>query len=128
MAGEPEAVRIEFIGGDALSEELPGEYDAVTFKSVLHDWSDDAAARFIRRAARSVKSGGTLLIFERGPLDLSGQGIPYHLVPYLLFTRFFRSPALYVNELKDLGFEDVTVKTVQLETPFFLVTGVKARQ
>jgi SAM-dependent methyltransferase len=128
VAGEPEAERIEFVGGDALSDELPGEYDAVTFKSVLHDWPDDAAARFIRRAARSVKPGGTLLIFERGLLDLAGQGVPYHLVPYLLFTRFFRSPALYVNELTDLGFEDVTVKTVELETPFYLVIGVKGRE
>ena len=58
-------------------------------------------------------------------MDLSGGDIPYHLVPYLLFNRFFRPPFLYVDELTSLGFENVEVRTVELETSFSLVTAIK---
>ncbi len=127
VAGEPESGRIDFIGGNALTDTLPGEFDAVVLKSILHDWPEAAARRFIQRAGECVVPGGIVIIFERGPLDIGGSDIPYHLVPYLLFARFFRTPELYVDELAGMGFEDVRIERIELEMPFFMVTGVKPR-
>jgi hypothetical protein len=128
VAGEPEAGRIDFIGGNALTDILPGGFDAVTLKSILHDWPEAAARQFIKRAGDCVVPGGTVLIFERGPLDIGRSDISYHLIPYLLFARFFRTPELYADELTRMGFEEVKIERIELDMPFFMVTGVKARR
>ena len=61
VSGEPESARIDFIGGNALSDTLPGGFDAVILKSILHDWPEAAARRFIQRAGECVVPGGTLI-------------------------------------------------------------------
>ena len=125
VAGEPESGRIDFIGGNALTDALPGGFDAVTLKSILHDWPEAAARRFIQRAGECVVPGGTVLIFERGPLDVGKSDIPFHLVPYLLFARFFRTPELYVDELTRMGFKDVKIEMIELDMSFSMVTGTR---
>lgn len=125
VSGEPEAGRIRFIKGDALSDALPAGFDLVTFKSVLHDWPEREARHFIQKASESLKPGGTLLIFERGPLELAKTGLPFSLIPLLLFAHTFRPPDMYGEELAALGFHEITIQRIDLETPFFLVTGVK---
>ena len=72
-----------------------------------------------------MRPGGTLLIFERGPVELGGKTAPFSMIPFLLFFRSFRSPELYRSQLGAFGFRDVNVQQVDLETPFFLVTGSK---
>ena len=66
---------------------------------------------------------GTLLIFERGPV--ATEALSYAMIPLLLFFRSFRSPGAYVDQLRALGFHGVDVRWIDLETPFFLVTGTK---
>ncbi len=122
---EPEAGRISFIKGNALTDVLPERLDLISFKSMLHDWPEKEAGQFIENASRSLAPGGTLLIFERGPLDMAEGGFSYSLMPFLLFSLSFRSPALYEKKLKDLGFQDITVRFISLETPFFLLTAKK---
>jgi SAM-dependent methyltransferase len=121
----PEAARIAFASGNALADALPGGFDLVTFKSVLHDWPEKEACHLIQQASRSLEAGGTLLIFERGPFEASGAGVPYSVIPFLLFFRSFRAPTLYRTQLESLGFREVTIRPIVLEMPFFLVTGVK---
>ncbi len=118
-----EADRITFVEGSALSDPLPGGQDLVTFKSMLHDWPDAEARRFVTRASEALKPGGTLLIFERGPVEVAD--LSYASIPFLLFFRSFRPPALYTEQLAALGFRDVQTQWIGLETPFFLVTGRK---
>jgi len=122
---EPEADRIEFVGGNALADALPTGYDLITFKSVLHDWPEREAKHLILQASRSLQAGGTLLIFERGPFEVGEGTVPYSLIPFLLFFRSFRPPAMYKTQLEDIGFRDVTIQGIDLEMPFFLVAGVK---
>jgi SAM-dependent methyltransferase len=121
---EPEIDRIRFIEGNALTDELPRDFDIVVFKSMLHDWPEKEASQLLQKAGKSVKPGGELLIFERGPLEL--QKIPaYEVIPFILFSHSFRSPTLYEKELVRMCFEEILVQDVQAETRFFLLTAKK---
>jgi SAM-dependent methyltransferase len=122
---EPEGPRITFVGGSALTDPLPGGFDVVTFKSVLHDWPDREARELLLWANQSLEAGGTLLIFERGPFEIGEGSVPYSVIPFLLFFRSFRPPVWYKTQLERIGFREVTIQRIDLEMPFFLVTGVK---
>jgi SAM-dependent methyltransferase len=126
LANEPEAARITFRAGDMRRDELPRELDYVTYKSVLHDWPDSDAHRLLAKARESLRVGGTLAIFERGPLQVPPEGLPYSMIPNLVFFRFFRSPEFYSEAMRVLGFAEVRVQTVALEMDFHLITGVRA--
>ncbi len=122
---EPERDRISFVAGSALDDPIPGGFDLISFKSMLHDWPEIDAVRLIDRAAEALEPGGTLLIFERGPLDFDAGSPPLSLLPILLFARSYRTPSLYQEELTTLGFVDIEVQDVELETSFFLLTARK---
>ena len=125
VLGEPERERISFSPGSALNDPIPRGFDLISFKSMLHDWPDIDAIRFIRRAADALEPGGTLLIFERGPLDFAGGPPPLALLPILMFARCYRLPDLYRETLEDLGFTDLQVRELRLDSPFFLLTAAK---
>jgi len=128
IRSEPEAERIRFLKGNALTDALPEGFDLITFKSMLHDWPEREAIQFIKNASRSLAPGGTLLIFERGPIEMGQTELSYSMIPFLLFFHSFRASALYEKQLQDLGFLDITVTRVCLETPFFIVTAKKKNQ
>jgi len=122
---KPEAGRISFIQGNALIDDLRGPYDLIIFKSMLHDWPEKETAHFLARAGRALAPGGTLLIFERAPLEEAGTGFFYSMLPMLIFFHSFRSPGIYAARLKELGFGQMEIKAIQLDTPFFLLKAVK---
>ena len=119
LQAEPEADRISFIKGNALADPLPEGFDLITFKSMLHDWPENEAKQLITRASKSLQPGGTLLIFERGPIKLGEATLPYSMIPFLLFFRSFRSPALYKEQLEVLDFQDI--KKIALLKSFRIV-------
>jgi SAM-dependent methyltransferase len=123
LRSEPEVDRIKFIKGNALTDALPTGFDLISFKSMLHDWPDKEAGQLILNARRSLKDGGTLLIFERGPLEVVDDVVPYSMIPFLLFFRSYRSPEFYENVLKNINFTDIKVKKIILETPFYMITA-----
>lgn len=125
IQSEPEARRISFIKGNALTDVLPGGFDLITFKSMLHDWAEGEANQLIGKASQSLLPGGTLLIFERGTIEDSERELSYATLPILLFCHSFRSPIVYQRQLGELGLQDITVRKVYLDTPFFIVTGKK---
>lgn len=122
---KPEGPRIAFVRGDAVNGELPRGFDLVSFKSMLHDWPDDLASRLLTRAAECVNTGGTILIYERGPWDQFERQIGYSLIPMLLFFRSFRRPEVYQQQLEALGFVNIRIDWVRLEMPFFILTAEK---
>ena len=134
LAETPEASRVAFVAGDATREAFPGapqsnesaagEFDLVTFKSVLHDWPDTPARDFLGKAYAALRPGGTLLIFERSRLD-SSRPLPYSIAPLLLFLQAYRPAATYLAMLKELGFTNIDVREVTLEMPFHLITAIK---
>lgn len=123
--GEPEADRIAFHEADALRDDLPQGFDLVVFKSTLHDWPDAEARTLLDKAEAALVPGGTLLIFERGPLGRESSGRSFASLPFLLFAPWFRPPALYVEHLDGLGFEGVQEERIELDTPFFLIRARK---
>ncbi len=125
IRSEPEADRISFIKGNALIDPLPEGFDLITFKSMLHDWPEKEAKQFIEKASHSLEPGGTLLIFERGPLEVREKTLPYSMIPFLLFFHSFRSPVIYEEHLRALDFRDIKVQKIILETPFYLITATK---
>jgi SAM-dependent methyltransferase len=125
VQGEPEAERISFVKGNALRDPWPSDFDLVSFKSMLHDWPEEEAERLMRSAAAALRPGGTLLVFERGPLTMSGTPLAYAQIPFLIFHSSLRSPRFYTQRLQALGFRDILVRAIDLGTPFYLVTGVR---
>jgi SAM-dependent methyltransferase len=126
VAGRPEAGRISFIEGDALNDRLPSGADLVSFKSMLHDWPDEQARRLLKNASEALRPGGTLLIFERAPLDPAHGPMPFSIIPFLLFFGAFRTSTVYVDELRSQGFTAVETQRIQLEMPFHLITAMKS--
>ncbi|MCS7045148.1 MAG: methyltransferase [Gemmataceae bacterium] len=123
VAPAPEAGRIRFVAGSALTDPLPGDFDLVTFKSMLHDWPEAEAKRLLTRASQALTPGGTILIYERGPFRVPTAGVPFSLLPMLLFFRSFRPPSFYEEHLRNIGFPVVETQWLNLELPFFLVTA-----
>jgi hypothetical protein len=125
VASAPEAARIQFIKRSDNDEALPSGCDLISFKSMLHDWPDGEMSNFLARAHAALEDGGKLLIFERSQWDGSDQRVTYGQLPVLLFFRSYRSPSVYVERLRSLGFHSIEVKTVMLDMPFTLITGTK---
>lgn len=125
VLGRPEAARIGFLALDARASPLPAGFDLVSFKSMLHDWPADEAKRFLAKAVDALAPGGSLLIFERGPLEVGAGSPAFSLLPILMFFRSYRSPGLYVNALRALGMQDVVCRHLQLDTPFFMISARK---
>lgn len=123
---EPEAARIGFRSGDLRSDPLPEGHDLVSFKSMLHDWPQEDADRFLAAAVQALEPGGRLMIFERGPIDAVAKSPTFADLPLLLFFRSYRDPAVYQQTLGRLGLVDIECRAIDLDTPFFLVTGRKA--
>ena len=126
LLAEPEASRIGFVKGDVRSDPLPAGYDLITFKSMLHDWPAEDAERFLAKALEALSPGGTLLIFERSPLELRETPTPFSLIPWLLFFRSYRAPAQYTAWLESLGMRELGLREVKLDTPFFVLSAKKA--
>lgn len=125
LADSEQGDRIDFFRANALEAVLPDGHDVITFKSMLHDWPDKQVTRFLTRAYETVTPGGSLLIYERGPLKLEESGLPFSLLPILLFFPFYRSPNFYVEQFRALGMCNINVHTFVLESPFFVVSGTK---
>ncbi len=130
ILAEPERDQISFRKGDVRSDPLPSGADLITFKSMLHDWPDDAALHFLRKASDTLEPGGTLLIFERGPLQIAASEaaaatLPFSMLPDLLFFRSYREPAIYREQLASLGLTQIEIQPIPLEMPFYLVTARK---
>lgn len=125
VAGQAEANRIDFIKSSGFGYPFPAGQDAVTFKSMLHDWPDLEAGEFITQAYAALNQGGTLLIFERCPLDIGTGQLPYSLIPIMLFFRSYRKPEVYLDLLERAGFRHARSVIIELEVPFMLVTAEK---
>jgi SAM-dependent methyltransferase len=123
-AAEPSvARRIAFRPSDMRRDPLPPAADLVSLKSVLHDWPEQDAVLLLERAARIVKPGGRLVIFERAPLDLRARPLTFAMAPDLVFLHFLRPAELYMRTLKACGFQDIEYRKIPLEIDFHLIVA-----
>jgi hypothetical protein len=126
VMAEPESDRIAFCSGDLRTDRLPPGHDLVTFKSVLHDWPQEDADRFLESAVHALEPGGTLLIFERAPIDPLRKPPTFADLPVMLFFRSYRPPETYLATLERLGLEAITCSMLELDTTFLLISGRKS--
>lgn len=125
MATDPVAGRIDFLSGDARRNSLPSGYEAICFKSVLHDWPEDDARLLLRRAFAELPTGGRIFIVERGEFAPGAGQLGYAALANLVFARFYRSPSVYVGMLRDMGFTELHLQTVEIEMPFHVIEGTR---
>lgn len=117
--------RIQFVAGDMRTDDFPSGCDLISWKSVLHDWPDEAVPLLLKKSLSALPQGGRLLIFERQKWDFRIDQISYGQLPLQLFFRSYRQPAQYVEWLQECGFDHITVQSIALELPFTLITACK---
>lgn len=125
LDGTPEAARISFVTADARSDPLPPDHDAISFKSVLHDWPEADMRLLLARARDALPPGGRLFVAERGSFTPGTKPLPYAAAANLVFARFYRPPSAYADLLAELGFGGISVQTVEIEMPFHVIAGTK---
>jgi len=125
LADTPEAARIAFVTADARRDPLPAGHDAISFKSVLHDWPEADMRLLVSRARDALPPGGRLFIAERGAFAPGAAPLPYAAAANLVFARFYRPASAYAELLTELGFADVSTRTVEIEMSFHVMAGTR---
>ena len=115
---------VRFVASDVDRAPIPVNGDLVCFKSTLHDWNSSRATQVLNRAVAQLPSGGRVMIYERAPVPVGRLLNRFHLLPLVVQFRSFRSPEFYTRALRCFGCR-TSVQYVNLDTPFFIVTGVK---
>ena len=122
--------RVDFVGGDFTTDELPGNFDAVWLSQVLHGESPEQAARLVRRAADTMVPGGVMGVQEfildddrRGPSQPA-----LFALNMLLQTPGGQSYTQreIINMMTGSGLKDIQRLTVNLPPGCGILTGVKA--
>jgi SAM-dependent methyltransferase len=80
---------------DLAENRMDGQYDLVSFKSVLHDWPDEHVLELIKKAWGKLTPGGRFVVIERA--KFSGSTVPLGLgqAPVWMFWNYYRAPAFY---------------------------------
>ncbi len=125
LAGRPELPRVSYLPLDMRFDALPAGHDLISFKSVLHDWPADEAFKLMARACAALPAGGQLLIYERARIPIEDMAMSYAAAANLVFAPFFRDAGFYIEALGALGLREITAETVEIETPFHLITARK---
>lgn len=122
----PEGARIRFEPVTSAQATWPGGFDLVSFKSMLHDWPQEAMAVFLRQAHAALRPGGRVLIAERARADAAEEvPLTFGNLPLALFFRSYRGTGEYCEALAAAGFGDVAVTRFMLDTPFHLIVASK---
>jgi len=126
-ANRASGARPTFISGDARTgewDELPGApWDAILFKSVLHDWPEVEREKLLDHALAALPVGGQVIVAERGPLQGYGP-LPFWLSADLVFAPFYREASWYKTALVNRGC-DVVQSAPSLGLPFHITLGTK---
>ena len=125
IAGRASSERVQFHKADALQHELPTDFDLVTFKSILHDWPDEAVDTYISKAYDSLALNGDIVIFERINSDAQTPVPVFGNLPVFIFMRFYRQADLYYRLLEKYGFSDIKTISIDLEMPFVIISAKK---
>ncbi len=104
--------RLGFVGGDFLIEDLPADYDAMSFVRVLFDWPAAVVKALLKKVLAALPPSGRLFICEefRTPEQLATEFFwQYFLIgvdsnPYRLREKDF-----YLLTLRELGFQNISV-------------------
>lgn len=121
------AERLSFAVGDARNgnwAEAVGAFDAVLFKSVLHDWPDDQARHMVDTAVRALPARGRVIVCERGAwASEAGRRTSAANLANLVFAPFYRDPETYEGWFRDLGCTVQRQTISSLDMAFHVLTA-----
>ena len=101
LAGDV-AGRCQIEGGNFF-DSVPEGADAYLLKGVIHDWSDEDAARILRNTHRAIRPDGTLLLIE-GIVDSATRPVGLMELLMLVIGGRERSEAEFRSLLHSAGF------------------------
>lgn len=118
------ADRVELVAGDFFAS-VP-EADAYLLKNILHDWDDAHCVTLLSNCARSMRSGGRVLIFELvlPEVDQPGLGPLMDMTMLVVTTGKERTQAEYASLLGAAGLE--LTRAIPTKTPFSVLEATKA--
>ena len=96
--------RCRFVPVDFFAE-WPVRSDAVVLARVLHDWSDDVAARILARAREAMPAGGALYVVEMVLDGATGAGGLLDLNMLIVTEGAERTAGQFGDMLHQAGFE-----------------------
>lgn len=120
---------LDFVACDARKpgalDQFRGVVDAVLFKSVLHDWPAEDAARMVRSAIDILPPGGRVIVCERGAYGVDDAAVKsVNTLTNMVFAPFYRAPSFYVDIMQGAGLA-VSQKSVQLDMMFTATMGTR---
>jgi SAM-dependent methyltransferase len=116
---------VDFMPWDLRQYPLPGGFDLISFKSVLHDWPEDHVIGLLQEAYDSLPLGGSVVIFERQTWDYLKTPIDFSNLPIALFCDSYRDPGIYIRMLLTRAWQSIRVFTLQLDSTFMLLLATK---
>ena len=122
-AGDAASHRLRLVGGDFFVDPLPVA-DAYVLMEVLHDWTDDDAARILAAVRRAAAPGARLIVVEVLVPDTPG---PDHsklldIIMLAVTGGRERTRAQYQTLLAEAGFE--LERVVPTHSSYFIVEAV----
>jgi hypothetical protein len=100
--------------------------DAVVFKSVLHDWPEDAAQSLLGHALAALAPGGQIVIAERDVFHgmTGGTAMDY---ANLVFAAFYRPLEVYQRMLRALC-PDLIIRVARtvIDTDWYVLSARRA--
>lgn len=124
VAGRPEAGQITFVAGDFRTDPLP-QAEVLSFKSVLHDWPDDAVRLLLAKARSALRPEGRLFILEREAPDFAGETPGFSDLANFAFLPFYRTGAQYEALLLASGLRPMRMERFRLDGPYLLIEAVR---
>lgn len=118
-------VPIGFVPWDLRSQAIPGGFDLLTFKSILHDWPEEYVLRLLHEAHEVLSPGGSVVIFERSAWDFSTTPIDFSNLPVALFCDSYRPSGFYLRMLYSREWSSIRSFTLRLDTPFMLLIATR---
>lgn len=118
---------VTYRSGNALTDDLGGDYDVVFLGNILHHFIPEQIMDLLRRIRSAMILGGTVAILDirqpepNEPPEIIGDGLS--LFFRVTSTARCYAPSEVIAWLTDTGFIDVCVQTVPFAPFYFLVTG-----
>jgi len=116
--------RCTLLSGDFF-QKIPEDGDAYLLKSVLHDWTDKAAVKILKKCHEAMKDEARLLIVEPFMNSANQKDAAKIMDVYLMVTTGGRERTLqdFRNLLEQAGFS--IVSTTPTDTEFYIMEACK---
>jgi len=115
--------RLELVSGDFFKS-VPSGADVITFKVVLHDWTDEKAVEILKVVHTALPAHGKLVLIEHVIRENDPSGISMDITMLVLTDGKERTEPEWTKLLHAAGFKPVKFSHLA-PTPFFTIEAEK---